>query len=92
MLDLILEDLYTKFGITQDTDISKLENTDFPRLEDLYYLLEMSDKIIYLDIPKRTRNVRIFTRFIKQKLKIEKSNYKPTLKMLKLMVLTIKLM
>ena len=44
MLDLVLEDLYTKFGITQDTDISKLENTDFPRLEDLYYLLEKRNK------------------------------------------------
>ena len=44
MLDLVLEDLYTKFGITQDTDISKLENTDFPRLEDLYYLLEKKNK------------------------------------------------
>ena len=44
MLDLVLEDLYAKFGITQDTDISKLENTDFPRLEDLYYLLEKRNK------------------------------------------------
>ena len=44
MLDLVLEDLYAKFGITQDTDISKLENTDFPRLEDLYYLLEKKNK------------------------------------------------
>jgi Cdc6-like AAA superfamily ATPase len=44
MLDLVLEDLYTKFGITQETDISKLENTDFPRLEDLYYLLEKKNK------------------------------------------------
>ena len=53
--------------------------------KNLYYLLEISEKIIYLDIPKRTRNFRILTRYIKQKLKIEKSNYKPTLKMLKLM-------
>ena len=53
--------------------------------KNLYYLLGMSEKIVYLDIPKRTRNIRILTRFIKQKLKIEKSNYKPTLKMLKLM-------
>ena len=44
MLDLVLEDLYAKFGITQETDISKLENTDFPRLEDLYYLLEKRNK------------------------------------------------
>lgn len=53
--------------------------------KNLYYLLEMTDKIIYLDIPKRIRNVRIFTRYIKQKFKIEKSNYKPTMEMLKLM-------
>ena len=53
--------------------------------KNLYYLLEISEKIVYLDVPKRTRIVRILTRFIKQKLKIEKSNYKPTLKMLKLM-------
>lgn len=44
ILDLVLEDLYAKFGITQETDISKLENTDFPRLEDLYYLLEKRNK------------------------------------------------
>lgn len=40
MLDIVLEELYTKFGITQDTNLLELENTDFPRLEDLYYLLE----------------------------------------------------
>lgn len=44
MLDLVLEDLYAKFGITQETDISKLGNTDFPKLEDLYYLLEKRNK------------------------------------------------
>ena len=53
--------------------------------KNLYYLLEISEKIIYLDIPKRTRNIRILTRFIKQKLKIEKVNYNSTLEMLKLM-------
>lgn len=40
MLDIVLEELYTKFGITQDTNLLELENKDFPRLEDLYYLLE----------------------------------------------------
>lgn len=40
MLDLALEDLYTRFGITQKTNLLELENTDFPKLEDLYYLLE----------------------------------------------------
>ena len=44
LLDLVLEELYTKFGITQNTDISKLENTDFPILEDLYYFLEQKNE------------------------------------------------
>lgn len=47
LLDLVLEELYTRFGITQDIDISKLENTDFPKLEDLYYLLEDKNEIDY---------------------------------------------
>ena len=47
LLDLVLEDLYTRFGITQDVDISKLANTDFPKLEDLYYLLEDKNEIDY---------------------------------------------
>lgn len=40
VLDIVLEELYTKFGITQSTNLLELENTDFPILEDLYYLLE----------------------------------------------------
>lgn len=51
--------------------------------KNLEYLLELADKIIYLNIPKYKRNIRILTRFIKQNLKIEKVNYKPDLKMLK---------
>ena len=47
LLDLVLEDLYTRFGITQDVDISKLANTDFPKLEDLYYLLEDKNEMDY---------------------------------------------
>ena len=53
--------------------------------KNLFYLLELADKIIYMNIPKKLRNRRIFIRFIKQILKLEKSNYKPTLKMLKQM-------
>lgn len=49
MLDLVLEELYSKFGITKDSDISKLENTDFPILEDLYYLLEEKNDKEYKD-------------------------------------------
>lgn len=44
LLELTLEELYAKFGITQDIDISKLENTDFPILEDLYYFLEQKNE------------------------------------------------
>ena len=43
-LDLILEELYKKFKITKKTDISKLKNTDFPIMEDLYYLIEKKNK------------------------------------------------
>lgn len=43
-LDLIFEKLYEKFGITKNTDISKLKNTDFPILEDLYYFIENENK------------------------------------------------
>lgn len=53
--------------------------------KNLYYLLDYADKIIFLDIPVRKRKIRIITRFIKQKLGIEKCNYKPTINMLKMM-------
>ena len=53
--------------------------------KNLYYLLELSQKIIYVNISKKMRNRRIFIRFLKQVLKIEKSNYKPTFEILKLM-------
>lgn len=43
-LDLVLEELYKKFNIDQDTDIGKLKNTDFPILEDLYFLMEKKNK------------------------------------------------
>lgn len=49
MLDIVLEELYTKFGITQETNLLELENTDFPRLEDLYYLLEEKNDKEYKD-------------------------------------------
>lgn len=49
MLDMVLEELYTKFGITQETNFLELENTDFPILEDLYYLLEEKNEKEYKD-------------------------------------------
>lgn len=51
----------------------------------LFYLCDMADKIIYLDIPVKVRKKRIFIRFVKQLLGIEKCNYKVNFEMLKLM-------
>ena len=47
ILDRVLEELYLKFDITTNTDVSRLENTEFPLLEDLYYLLENKNKVEY---------------------------------------------
>ena len=43
-LELLLEELYQKFNINKNTDISKLNNTDFPKLEDLYFFIEKKNK------------------------------------------------
>lgn len=53
--------------------------------KNLYYLLDMADKIVFLDTPYGVRKRRILLRFIKQKTKREKCNYKPTIKMLQKM-------
>lgn len=41
--------------------------------------LRAADQIIFLDIPVRRRSWRIIARYIRQLLKVEKANYKPTL-------------
>ena len=70
-------------------DKINLENNDWiiegTLRKSLYYLLEYADEIIFLDSLVGKRKVRIITRFIKQILKIEKCNYKPTFNILKLM-------
>lgn len=48
-------------------------------------LFDMAEIIIFLDTPLHIRRLRIITRFIKQKLGIEKCNYNPTFEMLKKM-------
>lgn len=53
--------------------------------KNLRYLLDIADRVIYLDVLKRRRDRRIFVRFVKQKLKLEVVNYKPTFGMLKMM-------
>ena len=50
--------------------------------ENLFYLLDLSDKIILLDVNRRKRNIRILIRYIKQKLGLEQANYVPSLNML----------
>ena len=42
--------------------------------------MEEADQIIYIDLPLKTTSYRIIKRFIKRKLRIEKSNKKETLK------------
>ena len=43
-LELLLEELYQNFNITKETNIINLKNTDFPILEDLYFLMEQKNK------------------------------------------------
>jgi hypothetical protein len=48
-------------------------------------LYEMADTIIFLDTPLWKRRIRIFVRFIKQQLGVEKCHYKSDIRMLKMM-------
>lgn len=58
------------------------EGTDRESYRCLY---EMADTIIFLDTPLWKRRIRILTRYLKQKLGIEKCHYKSDLMMLKMM-------
>jgi adenylate kinase family enzyme len=58
------------------------EGTDRASYQCLY---EMADTIIFLDTPLWKRKIRIFVRFIKQKLGMETCHYKPDIQMLKMM-------
>ncbi|WP_042166023.1 hypothetical protein [Paenibacillus gorillae] len=48
-------------------------------------LFEMADTIIFLDPPLWKRHIRIFVRFVRQKLGIEACHYKPDFTMLRMM-------
>ena len=50
--------------------------------KDLDFIINLVDQIIYLDIDKKEISKRIKKRYIKQKLKLEKSSYKPSKEML----------
>ena len=90
-IDSIVHDDNNKIKRTskqQDEIIEKINNNVDWIIEgvlrkNLYYLLELADKIIYLDISKKVRNRRILIRYIKQKLGLEQANYVPSLNMLK---------
>lgn len=49
--------------------------------------LQEVDRIVFLNLPKFTTRKRVLIRFIKQKLGIEKATYRPTLQMLKLLLI-----
>lgn len=58
------------------------EGTDRESYQDLY---RMADTVLFLDPPLWKRRIRIFTRFLKQKLGLEKCGYNPDLAMLRMM-------
>ncbi|UQZ35607.1 hypothetical protein C2I18_20025 [Paenibacillus sp. PK3_47] len=58
------------------------EGTDRDSYQCLY---DMADTIIFLDTPLWKRRIRIATRFIRQRLGIEKCGYTPDLNMLRMM-------
>ena len=64
ILEEVLEDLYNKFGIYWETNISNFKNTDFPIMTDLYDLLKIHyDKEIHT---KRKENINILLSLIRQ--------------------------
>ena len=89
-IDSIVHDDNNKIKRTskqQDEIIEKINNNVNWIIEgvlrkNLYYLLELAEKIIYLDTNKKVRNRRILIRYIKQKLGLEQANYVPSLNML----------
>lgn len=68
-------------------DIDRLEAWIFEGTDRASYrcLWDMADTIIFLDTPLWKRKTRIFLRFIKQNLGIEKSHYTSDVQMLKMM-------
>lgn len=81
---------YKRTPKEQVQEINRIDNMGNWIIEGTYRsschcLLEMADRIIFLDPPLGLRKIRILTRFIKQKLHLECCHYKSDLKMLKLM-------
>ena len=53
--------------------------------KNLFMLLDLADKIIFMNIPLRIRKRRIILRYLKQRLGIEKCNYQSNKEMLRKM-------
>lgn len=52
-LKIFTQDLYNKFGITEETDLSKLSATDYPIFSDLYaYILDVCNNPLKYDFYK----------------------------------------
>ena len=81
---------YKRSDIEQKQEIDRINNQGEWIIEGTYResqrcIFDMADKIIFLDTPLWVCKFWIMTRFIKQKLAIEKYHYKSDMKMLKLM-------
>lgn len=84
------EERYKRSDAEQRNIIFDIDRKDEWIIEGTYResqkcLLDMAETIIFLDTPLQTRKCRIIMRFIKQKLGVEKCNYKPTFEMFRLM-------
>lgn len=84
------EKRYKRSDAEQKNTIAKINKNESWIIEGTYRksqqsAYDLADKIIFLDTPLYKRKIRIITRFIKQKIGLEKSNYKPTFNMLRLM-------
>lgn len=82
------EQRYKRSDEEQKEVIDKIDKNSSWIIEGTYresqrILYDFADKIIFLDTPLYIRRYRIISRFIKQKIGYEKSNYEPTFNMLR---------
>jgi adenylate kinase family enzyme len=82
------EKRYKRSNVEQESIIAKINENESWIIEGTYresqrFVYDLADKVSFLDTPLYKRKLRIITRFVKQKIGLEKSNYKPTFEMLK---------
>lgn len=77
-----LEAQIASFEDINQSDSWIIEGTYRPSCKCLF---EKADCVLFLDPPLALRKYRIFTRYVKQKIGIEKSHYAPSFQMLKAM-------